>query len=501
MALASQAVILLGCMADSTKRVELGATWEDLGLGAEDYARALEAVRPLGQRLGLAESLAPLEAQRWPASAPALPRLVLDDISAIPFLVNVVGVEEYQHRARVRAGDGDLYAAVTPETPGYGPYCSEVLGLGTSEFVQADVVGGRMEVAEACSQGPAFERICARTREAGGLSVDPYMGIQPVWDLAAKIASETSLPVHVLSPPPLATWVANDKALLSECVERTLDSSWIVETRESSEVDVLVQHLIDLATRHERVALKRTRCASGMGNLHFPAAKLREPERVRPRVEEFLRQTEWDQIEPVLVVAWEATPISPSSQIWIPAQGAGMPRLDGLYEQLLEGEERVFLGSRPSGLPAPVNHALARGSLLVCAALQSLGYVGRCSFDFLVLGDPEGEFQIRFTECNGRWGGTSTPMHLVDRLVKGPRPPYRAQDFQHADLVGVPFEEILARVGDELYRPSTGRGRFAFYNTGPLAKSGKLDVISFGPTQEAAEAGLLEDLPRLLGVN
>lgn len=488
-------------MADSTTRLELGATWEEVGLGPQDYAQALEAVRPMGERLGLAASLEPLAAHRWPTQRPSFPRLVLDDISAIPFLVNVVGVEEYQHRARVRAGDGDLYAAVTSETPGYGRYCEEVLSLGSSEFVKAEVHGGRMEVAKACMEGPAFERICARTREAGGLSVDPYMGIQPVWDLAAKIATETSLPVHVLSPPPLATWVANDKALLSECVERTLDSDWIVETRESSSLETLVEHLIDLATRHERVALKRTRCASGMGNLHFPAAKLREADRVRPRVEEFLHQTEWDQIEPVLVVAWESTPISPSSQIWIPAQGAGMPRLDGLYEQLLEGEERVFLGSRPSGLPTAVNHALARGSLLVCAALQSLGYVGRCSFDFLVLGDPAGEFKIRFTECNGRWGGTSTPMHLVDRLVKGPRPPYRAQDFQHADLVGVPFDEILSRVGADLYQPSTGEGRFAFYNTGPLAGSGKLDVISFGPTQEAAEASLLEDLPRLLGVH
>ncbi len=49
----------------------------------------------------------------------AYPTLYLDDVSDIPFLVNIAGVEEYQHRARVRAGDGDLFAAVTPVVEGY----------------------------------------------------------------------------------------------------------------------------------------------------------------------------------------------------------------------------------------------------------------------------------------------------------------------------------------------------------------------------------------------
>lgn len=30
------------------------------------------------------------------------PTLYLDDVSEIPFLVNIAGVEEYQHRARCR---------------------------------------------------------------------------------------------------------------------------------------------------------------------------------------------------------------------------------------------------------------------------------------------------------------------------------------------------------------------------------------------------------------
>jgi len=127
-----------------------------------------------------------------------------------------------------------------------------------------------------------------------------------------------------------------------------------------------------------------------------------------------------------------------------------------------------------------------------------LGYVGRCSFDLLVVGDPEGEFRVRYVECNGRWGGTSTPMHLVERVRPGPRVPYRARDVIHEGLVGLELPEILSRVGDQVYDPATKQGRFVFYNCGPLASSGKLDVIAFGETQAAAERALLEELPRLL---
>ena len=139
--------------------------------------------------------------------------------------------------------------------------------------------------------------------------------------------------------------------------------------------------------------------------------------------------------------------------------------------------------------------------MAVALALQSLGYVGRCSFDFVLVGDPGGDFQLHFTECNGRWGGTSIPMTFVDRLMAGrPRPPYRAQDFIHSGLVGANLGDLIEQVGSEAYDFQSGNGRFIFYNTGPLETHGKLDVIAMGETQQQAEAALEEDFPRILGL-
>ena len=104
-----------------------------------------------------------------------------------------------------------------------------------------------------------------------------------------------------------------------------------------------------------------------------------------------------------------------------------------------------------------------------------------------------------FTECNGRWGGTSTPMHLVDRVVRGPRPAYVAQDVVHPALVGMPFDEVCARLGESLFDANTQRGRYILYNVGPLALQGKLDVIALGEHPEDAFDAMRTRLPTLLG--
>ena len=237
-----------------------------------------------------------------------------------------------------------------------------------------------------------------------------------------------------------------------------------------------------------------------MGNAVFDSRNVSEERDASKAVLSFLERTQWPEGEDVLAVAWLDTDLSPSTQIWIPPIGRGDPRLDGIYEQILKGEEKVFVGSRPSTLPAAVNERLGEYALMVAAALQELGYVGRCSFDHLVTGDVHGDFRVVFTECNGRWGGTSTPMSLLDRLLHGPRPAYRAQDVVYPGLIGARLPDLLELVGDAAFDTGSGLGRFIFYNVGPLDEHGKFDVISIGEDQVDAERGVLEVLPELLAV-
>ena len=463
---------------------------------------ASDAVRHFADRLSLDAQIGPFRDHCWTPAAAERPVLHLEDVSAIPFLTAIVGVEEYQHRARVRAKERDLYATVTPPDPDYETYCQQRLQLGDACRLAVDGADAPLAIARGCGADGVFDRLVAAARAAQGLTIHPYMSTDDVWTLARRLAAAAAVPVSVLGPPPPVTWIANDKALFAELVELVLGPGWMPESHAVSTADSCTDTLRALAARHARVGLKRTRCASGTGNLVFDAAHLlsQTPSAAGAVVRAFLDRTAWREPEPVLIVAWEQAVASPSTQWWIPTPAEGTPYLDGIYEQILARDERMFVGSRPSTLPARVNQALATASGQVAGALQALGYVGRCSFDHLVLGDPHTEFTVRFTECNGRWGGTSTPMHLVDRVVAGPRPRYRAQDFVHERLLSVGFSELLERVGRDVFDSRTQTGRYIFYNVGPLAGCGKLDVIALGATQAEAELAMLVDLPRLLGL-
>ncbi|MEZ4461479.1 MAG: hypothetical protein R3E66_17520 [bacterium] len=430
-----------------------------------------------------------------------VPTLSLEDVSGIPFVSVIPGVEMYQHRARVRASDGDLFVASTPPMDGYEDYNRDVLHLGEPEFLLADPVDNPAASIQACMQGRAYAHVLNWTKAQPCVAIHPYMALESAWQLAAKLAHDSGVEVRVIGPTPAALWVANDKWALTQIIKEIAHERLVVESAASNDIETIAANLLTFAQRFESVGLKRTRCASAMGNLVFESDRIRHLSHadVLAQVRAFLERTEWAGDEEVIVVEWVNTDLSPSTQTWIPP--VGTPRIDGVYEQLLEGREKVFVGSRPSTLPEPVNEALRHASLTVATAFQALGYVGRCSFDFVVAGDIHGDFQVKFTECNGRWGGTSTPMHLVDRVLgtnAQTRPHYIAQDFVHPSLVGATFHDIRNAIEDLLYRKDTGEGRFILYNTGPLTRSGKFDVISLGATPDEARDGVHNVLTRRL---
>jgi len=486
-------------------------------LDRERWRRVEQTARELDDRLDIATRTRAFDGLRWTAGegGGGRPRLHLEDVTGIPFVKKVPGVVEYQHRARVRAGEGDVFAALTESERGYERYNREVLGIGEPELIKAEPAGGdqsmkaKMAVARACSTGESFDRLCQRAESAGGMVMHPYMAIEDVWYLADRMGERVfggceEGRISVLGPPPPVLWVANDKKEMTGVAEGVFGDELTVDTESASRPDRLADLVIDFAERYERVGLKRTRCASAMGNLVLHASEVLGVHRseVIERVERFLAHTEWEGEEEVLVVEWVDADHSPSTQVWLPPTGEGEPEVEGVYEQLLKGEQQMFIGSRPSTLGASVNRAIARYSLGMAAVFQRLGYVGRCSFDFIVEETSAADqgFDCRLIECNGRWGGTSTPMRLVDRVVAGPRPDYVAMDLESGALEGMRFPELLEVVGDEVYDAETGEGRFIFYNVGPLPGEGKFDVISIGRDAEDARWGAEEYLPEMLGV-
>jgi len=276
----------------------------------------------------------------------------------------------------------------------------------------------------------------------------------------------------------------------------------ITATLVASDENTIVKNLKALALKHQKIALKVATYTSGMGNEIFDPNEIQKlsDREILDLVQDYLNIKEWDRKDVVLAVEWRHDVLqSPSTQTWIPPKGEGFPVVEGVYEQFLIGPKKVFEGSSPSILPENIKRRMAHNSFLVAMVFQELGYVGRCSFDLILCGDEIETAQDIFVECNGRWGGTSIPMSLVNRIFGDYRKvKYRATDYTDERLISKPFSYLVKIFKDDLYDKRTGKGRFIFYNPGCMRDYGKFDVISLGKTREEAFEGIEKVIPEKL---
>jgi hypothetical protein len=78
-----------------------------------------------------------------------------------------------------------------------------------------------------------------------------------------------------------------------------------------------------------------------------------------------------------------------------------------------------FVGSVPAELQKRWQFRLAEDAMRLASALRLLGHFGRCSLDALLVGQTLDSAALLWIECNGRWGGVSIPITIVNRLTGG----------------------------------------------------------------------------------
>jgi hypothetical protein len=426
----------------------------------------------------------------------------LEDVGAIPRIDQLPGASWYQLRARVRAGEGDLVLSTRPAPPGYEHYNRERLGLGEVRWVLARDGGKGAEVARCAGQDPECFELLTGLARGSETYLHPYMADGDVWELSRRLTVAVGRSVPVLGPPPELCRYVNDKVRFLSLVEAVLGPEAAGEHRASADAAELAQGARDLARKGRQIGLKRPDCSSALGNRVLPSARILElPEADLVRlVQGLLLDMGWEPGETALVTYWEESPLSsPSVQLWIPPAGEGPVLCEGIFRQLFAaGSEGRFAGAVLAALPAELDRRLRQECVALATVLQRLGYVGRCSFDAILVGERLEEAAIRYVDGNGRWGGVSTPVTLLNRLFGDHRSQgYAVGDCAAPGLVGLPFAELARQLEPDLYGSAHPEGHLILYNVGCLAESGKFGVICLGRDPLEAEERLL-DLPRRL---
>ena len=432
------------------------------------------------------------------------PAVHLDDLTAIPLLSRFYDVSFLQDRARLRAGDGDLVVSCSAPCDRFESYCEQQLGLGRVEWLRVrDTVRNPLEVAVGSWVDRDTRGAIARDIRTRGLRyIHPHMGNTPVWILAQLLRRKTRCPIEVIAPPPALTKRVNDKGWIATTVARMFGPDRAVPGLEAWNYSTLANVVRHVASTAQVVVIKFPDSAGGAGNFVFDASLFRRlsPSRIRRELRERLGPLGWEGRGPLLVGAWETAVIcAPSAQIWIPPEGDGPPAIEGIYEQLIEGLEGYWVGSVPAQLPEPVIEEIKERAWGLCRVFQRLGYVGRCSFDLLLVGQHAENGQVKFVECNGRWGGASLPMTLMNRLFGDwTSQPYATRECVIDGLERVTFGELLEVLEPDLFDARTESGRLIVYNPGGLQSRPGVDVLALGNTWEEARHVVEEEVPARL---
>jgi len=421
------------------------------------------------------------------------PAVHLDDFSEITGLEGRFDVRYLQDRARLRAADGDIVVSRCPETLGYEDYCDRVLGLGSVQWLRPEIPETSTHIAGPCWQDRKIRRALIHAARSNGLRyVHPHMGTFAAWELAELLHQSSRQPISVVAPLPEVSRLANNKVLFSHIVESLFGQGAVPATRSAWNRMSLATQVKELACECAKLGIKIPDSAGSRGNAVLNGQSLRDcsTEEVFAMLAPTLNSVHWDGQKRLLVDCWKTNVLSsPSVQLWIPPAPVGRPVIEGLFDQQTSGVERRFFGAHAAKLTDSLANDLVTKSTLLAYLFQRLGYVGRCSFDTIVTGDDFENGRLEFIECNGRWGGTSLPMTLMNRLHGD----WKLRRFVTA-TVEVPgldrtsFAALLKEHNNNLFQAATGAGSVLLFTPGRIAHQSAIDCLAMGETNEVAQA-------------
>ena len=349
------------------------------------------------------------------------PALIFEDHGEIP-LFTTAAPSPLEYRSLLLAQDCDVLALGGQRVPDFEAYARETLRLGDVD-VLVRPEGGAGSLPDALRRDPAtMARLGRRAREAGSLTVIPYLSTAAAWRLAAAIGAEAGrgVDVAVLAPPPALAARVNDKAWFSRRVVDVLGPDAIPETAWAGDALELTATLQVLAKRHRRLVVKLPDSAGGVGNVVLDADEVGglDHDRLLAHVWERTGRRGRGWTFPLLAGAWDDPVVdSPSVQLWVPPLADGLPVVEGVFSQVLKGARGTFVGAAPTWLPAPWPERLAGEAACLARLFQELGYVGRCSFDAVLAGPDLDSSAVHWVDANGRWGGVSIALTAANRLA------------------------------------------------------------------------------------
>jgi len=418
--------------------------------------------------------------------------ILIGDKSEIPLLAPA-GEDILEYRIALLANADDLIVLAGDRNPAFESYLGNLLGLETLQVLHArqPANGPSLATARRCVEDPVLSgRLADHVRTHRGATLLPHISTGSVWALAKLLHERTQEKIFVAAPPPNLASRVNDKIWFADIAIRLLGAEAVPPCVSAFGPAALTGHVRRLVQSYEKIVVKIPNSAGSAGNFPIRSAAVRGlgAKALRNYLMNLISATGWSNTYPLMVEVWDCNVLSsPSVQMWIPDPDDGDPVIEGVFDQVLTGEEGRFVGAGSADLLPDWDTKLCRDAMKLALLFQNLGYFGRCSFDSVIAGDDYANATLHWIECNGRWGGVSLPMTFMNRLFSpDTQPAYIV--VQRADLAfkANPFEEAVRNLGALVYRPDGPPEGIVFLAPKGIETGQSLQMISIGVTPDDA---------------
>ena len=420
------------------------------------------------------------------------PLLLLEDHRGIELMPDD-RVASHEYRMLALARDEDFLLISRPRIQSFEAYSREVFDRDGPHIIEVDRGDSRLRVplAAAClNNEQALSRLATATASAGTLNICPYLSTGHDWLLAAEIARRSGCPVQICAPLPQLSRLVNDKLWFASHVKMVLGNDSVPPTYSVYGPAAAAAILSKLARSHARLVIKLPASAGSMGNLVLESEYVRSlaSRELRDELLERLHAIGWRGRFPILIGVWEVAALaSPSAQVWIPRAGQGVPMIEGIFGQILSGENQSFIGAAAIDLPQPLEARFYQEALEISYYFQCLGFFGRMSLDALLTGRDLNNATLHWIECNGRWGGVSIPMTAARNLPgigSSAELLVMQRVFRDSNIAG--FETLLKNVSSWTYASDKGKGAVFLEPTDDFQQNVTFFVVA--PSQTAAQS-------------
>lgn len=419
------------------------------------------------------------------------PMLLMEDHRGIELMPDD-RVASHEYRMFGLARDDDFLLISRSRIKSFETYSREVFGHNGPHIIEVDRGDSRLRVplAAAClNNEEALSKLATAAASAGTINICPYLSTGYDWLLGAEIARRSGCPVQICAPLPQLSRLVNDKLWFASHTKMVLGKDSVPPTYSVYGPVAAAAILSRLARTHDRLVIKLPASAGSMGNLVLESEYVRSltSRELRDELLERLHAIGWRDHFPILIGVWEVAALaSPSAQVWIPQATSGPPIIEGIFGQILSGENQSFIGATAIDLPQPLEARFYHEALRISYYFQCLGFFGRMSLDALLTGPNLSNAALHWIECNGRWGGVSIPMTAARNLpgIDDSAELLVVQRvFRDSNIAG--FDALLKDIPSWIYARDKGEGAVFLEPTDQFQQNVTFFVVA--PSQAVAE--------------